>query len=141
VIVVLGAAAERVRSAADLDGASVVTNPDFASGMGSSLRAGLARARETQADAVAILLVDTPGITPQAVRRLAAYGTRDALAVATYDGEQGHPVVIGRAHWDGVAALAIGDVGARPYMRAHRQEVIAVACEDVSDGADLDVPS
>jgi nicotine blue oxidoreductase len=139
VIVVLGAAADEVRARADLGAAVVLVNPDFATGMGSSLRAGLAGASATGADAVAVLLVDTPGITSAAVRRMAAHGTQNALATATYHGEPGHPVVIGRAHWTGVAELAADDVGARPYLRAHRDQVTRVACEDISDGADIDV--
>lgn len=140
-IVVLGAAATQVRVQADLDAAVVVENPDYATGMGSSLQAGLAAASATDADAVAVLLVDTPGITAAAVRRLAAHGSSEALAMATYGGHPGHPVVIGRSHWDGVAASAIGDVGARPYMNRHRDQVVKVPCEDISDGADMDVPA
>jgi nicotine blue oxidoreductase len=60
------------------------------------------------------------------------------LRVATYQGRQGHPVLLGRAHWAGVAALAVGDVGAHPYLVAHRAEVTQVACEDIADGTDLD---
>jgi nicotine blue oxidoreductase len=40
-----------------------------------------------------------------------------------------------------VAELAVGDVGARPYLRAHHDRVVTVGCEDVADGTDLDRPS
>ena len=129
-----------MRDKAGLGDAILVDNPDWADGMGSSLRAGLAAAGTTSADAVAVLLVDTPGITPDAVRRVAADPRRDALAVATYHGRQGHPVLLGRDHWPGVAELAVGDVGARPYLTQHRAEVTRVPCEDVADGADVDRP-
>lgn len=132
VVVVLGAAAEQVP---ELPGARVVVNPGWAGGMGSSLRAGLAAA---EGDAAVVLLVDTPGVTAEAVRRVAAGADASSLRVATYHGKRGHPVLLGRAHWEGVAALAEGDVGARPYLREHRPE--PVACEDVADGRDLDVP-
>jgi hypothetical protein len=39
-----------------------------------------------------------------------------------------------------VAEVAVGDVGARPYLRAHGDRVMTVACEDVADGTDLDRP-
>jgi nicotine blue oxidoreductase len=129
-----------VRCRAALGDAEVVVNPDWATGMGSSLRAGLRALATTPAVAAVVLLVDTPGITPAAVARLRARGGPAALAVATYRGERGHPVLLGRAHWTGAAALAAGDVGARPYLHAHAGLVTAVACEDVADGADLDVP-
>ncbi|HEV7900020.1 MAG TPA: nucleotidyltransferase family protein [Planosporangium sp.] len=140
IVVVLGAADETVRARADLAGALVVTNPDWAAGMGSSLRAGLDALTGTAARAATVLLVDTPGVTASAVRRVAAHADAAALVVATYHGERGHPVLLGRDHWSGVAELAVGDVGARPYLRAHRDRVVTVACEDVADGTDLDRP-
>jgi len=138
--VVLGAAADRVRAAADLAGAVVVDNPDWATGMGSSLRAGLAALAATDADAVAVLLVDMPGITAEAVRRVAAGAGRATLAMGGYAGRRGHPVVLGRDHWAGVAAAATGDTGARPYLTAHAAEVRVVPCDDVADDTDLDLP-
>jgi nicotine blue oxidoreductase len=137
-VVVLGAAADEVRRRADLSGVTVVDNPDWASGMGSSLRTGLAALEGTGAGAVVVLLVDTPGITAAAVRRVAAGAGPSALRAATYHGRQGHPVLLGRAHWAGVAALADGDVGARPYLARH--QVTAVPCDDVADGTDVDRP-
>ncbi|MGQ0838569.1 nucleotidyltransferase family protein [Actinokineospora sp.] len=134
-VVVLGAGADEVRARVALPGL-VVENPDWASGMGSSLRVGLAAL--DPADAVVVLTVDTPGVTAAAIRRLAERTAPDVLARATYDGVPGHPVLIGRAHWAGVAELADGDTGARPYLARH--PVAAVPCEDVADGADADRP-
>lgn len=136
VVVVLGAAADEVHTRADLRGATVVPNPDWASGMGSSLRVGLEALAATSAPAVVVLLVDTPEITPAAVARLAGLAAPDRLAVATYHGERGHPVMLGRDHWAGAGALAVGDVGARAYLRRH--PVREVPCEDIADGTDLD---
>jgi CTP:molybdopterin cytidylyltransferase MocA len=118
-----------------------VDNPLFATGMGSSLRTGLAALESMDADAAVVLLVDTPGITPAAVSRLreaAATDPATALVIATYDGQRGHPVLLGRAHWAGVSQLAVGDVGARPYLARH--PVVEVACEDIADPTDMDVP-
>lgn len=135
VIAVLGAAADEVR--AELPELTAVDNPDWATGMGSSLRVGLATI--TDAEAVIILPVDTPGVTAEAVRRLAARAAPDALLRASYHGEAGHPVLIGREHWAGVYELATGDGGAREYLRRHPPEL--VACADISDGRDVDRPA
>ncbi|WP_436499419.1 nucleotidyltransferase family protein [Actinokineospora sp. HUAS TT18] len=135
VVIVLGAGADEVRERADLPGI-IVDNPDWEDGMGSSLRVGLAAIGP--ADAVVILTVDTPGVTPAAVRRLGALAAVDALARATYDGVPGHPVLIGRDHWRGVAAAADGDTGARPYLTRH--PVTAVPCADIAVGTDADRP-
>jgi CTP:molybdopterin cytidylyltransferase MocA len=99
-------------------------------------------AEDDAADAVAVLLVDTPGIGPDAVARLlaAADGGPKSLVTATYQGKRGHPVILGRDHWAGVAALATADVGARAYLVAHTDLVQTVPCEDVADDTDIDVP-
>jgi nicotine blue oxidoreductase len=86
--------------------------------------------------AVVVVPVDVPGLTVAAVRRVVHEVGSEALARATYDGMPGHPVVIGRVHWDGVIASARGDEGARGYLRAH--DVVLVECGDVGDGADVD---
>jgi CTP:molybdopterin cytidylyltransferase MocA len=138
VAVVLGAARDEVRARADLAGAIVVENPEWATGLGSSLRAGLAALRATPAVAALVLLVDTPGITPAAVRRLLRQAAPGGLAAASYAGRQGHPVLLGRRHWAGAARLATGDRGAREYLRT--RPVTLVPCDDVADGADLDAP-
>jgi molybdopterin-guanine dinucleotide biosynthesis protein A len=62
--VVLGAAAGEVRARADLAQATAVDNPDWATGMGSSLRVGLAALDAVDAVAALVMLVDTPGVTP-----------------------------------------------------------------------------
>jgi nicotine blue oxidoreductase len=119
--------------------------------MGASLRAGLTALRSPAAepgeqpeagvvsgvaDAAVVVTVDVPGLTADVVRRVADSAEARGLARATYHGAPGHPVVIGRAHWDGVIASARGDEGARGYLRAH--EVLLVECSDLADGADVD---
>ncbi|GAA0799014.1 nucleotidyltransferase family protein [Spirilliplanes yamanashiensis] len=139
-VVVLGAAAAEVRARADLGGAVTVENPDWATGLASSLRAGLAALADADdVDATVVLLVDMPGVTPAAVRRVAAGATAGSLVTAGYGGRRGHPVVLGRDHWAGVAATATGDAGARDYLRAHA--VTVVDCADVADDRDIDVPA
>ena len=138
VIVVLGASAEHARVSAELPGTTVIDNPDWASGMGSSLRVGLAALPDDVLAAV-ILPVDTPGVTAAAVRRVAEHAAPGALARATYDGQPGHPVLIGRDHWAAVSASATGDQGAREYLRTH--SVTEVPCADIAEGLDVDTPA
>jgi nicotine blue oxidoreductase len=140
IVVVLGAEAAQVRAQADLGDAIVVDNPGWKSGMGSSLKVGLEAVGGTDAEAVVVLLVDTPGITPDAVRRVADKHGPDMLVAATYEGRRGHPVLLGRDHWGGVASLATADIGARAYLMARASSVVTVACEDIADDTDIDVP-
>ncbi|GAA0453220.1 4-diphosphocytidyl-2C-methyl-D-erythritol synthase [Paractinoplanes deccanensis] len=139
VVVVLGAEADRVRAAAP-GLPQVVVNPGWATGLGSSLRAGLSALHGTGAEAAVVLLVDMPGVTAEAVRRVCALSGEDALVMGAYGDRRGHPVLLGRKHWAGVAAAATGDSGARDYLRAHAGLVRLVAVGDVADDLDLDVP-
>lgn len=133
VVVVSGA------TALDVAGASVVHNPRWPTGMGSSLRAGL-DAMPPAVTAAVIVLVDTPWLGAEAVRRLIAAHARGAqLAIATYDGKPGHPVLLGRTHWDGIRGTANGDVGARAYLRG-RPDVVEVDCTGTGDPSDIDKP-
>ncbi|WP_181793110.1 NTP transferase domain-containing protein [Streptomyces sp. WELS2] len=137
--VVLGAAADEVRARAELDGCVLVDNPAWAEGMGSSLRAGLASLAGTGVRAALTGLVDQPGIGPAAAARvLDACRDERSLVSAAYDGVRGHPVLLGAAHWAGVAEAATGDRGARDYLRAHRAELRLVECGDVAEPYDID---
>lgn len=141
VVVVLGAAADQVLAAARLPrtGVRTVVNPDWPTGMGSSLRVGLA-AVPAEAEAVVVTLVDTPGLGPESVRRLVAAGGPDGAAQATYGGRRGHPVLLGRTVITGVAAAATGDRGAGPWLAAHPERVRLVPCDGTGDPRDVDVP-
>lgn len=137
--VVLGARADEVKERAELSGCVLVDNPDWAEGMGSSLRAGLASLDGTDARAALVSLVDQPGIGPAAVVRvLAAYEGGNSLVSAAYEGTRGHPVLFGAAHWAGIAATASGDRGARAYLKEHLPSVRLVECADVAEPYDID---
>jgi len=140
VLVVLGAQAVDVWRTADLGGATVVANKDWETGMASSLRTGLdgLRGWPGRVDAALLLLVDMPGMTAEALERVAEHAAPSALAVATYGGVRAHPVLIGRDHWAGVAETATGDEGARRYLAEHG--ATEIDCTGLADPADLDVP-
>jgi CTP:molybdopterin cytidylyltransferase MocA len=117
-----------------------VHNPDWPTGMGSSLAVGLG-AVPAQCSAAVLALADQPLIGPQAVRRLLdAHAAGASVAVACYEGRPRNPVLISREHWQEVIALASGDVGARPFLRAHRDLVTEVECGDTGRPDDVDSP-
>lgn len=139
VLVVVGYRGEEVAAAAG-GLAEVVQNPDWEEGMATSLRAALACVLPQPAvTAVAVALADQPRIGAEAYQRLAAAHRRGAaLAVATYGGVRGHPVLIGREHWAEAMRLE-GDQGARSLLRAH--PAVEVACDDTGDPLDVDTPA
>jgi len=121
-------------------GVILVPNPDWRTGMGSSLAAGL-RALPGECAAAVIALVDQPLIGAGVVRRLvAAHQAGAELAVAAYHGRARNPVLLARHHWAGVIAAADGDTGARPYLRAHPGLVTLVECADIGAPDDVDTP-
>jgi CTP:molybdopterin cytidylyltransferase MocA len=132
VVVVLGAAH------VPTPGALAVVAPDWETGMGASLRAGLA-ALGPDVTAVVVALVDMPLVGPAAVQRLIATPT-DGASVATYAGKRGNPVLLQRAIWADVAALAVGDVGARPWLAANPSRVVEVDCDGTGSPVDIDTP-
>lgn len=138
VLVVLGAAADQVQAAADLTGTTVVVNRAWATGLGSSLRAGLAAAEPTDAEAVLVVPVDMPGITVEAIGRVASLPYPDALVCGTFDGRRSYPMLFGRNHWSGISTLARADVGARPYLLARAGQVTDIACDQVAEPDDVD---
>ncbi|MGC1210101.1 MAG: nucleotidyltransferase family protein [Micromonospora sp.] len=140
VVVVLGAAADQVRETADLSGATVVINRAWGTGVGSSIRAGLAALTEDGIEAVVVVPVDMPGLTAAAVRRVTALPYPDVLVCATYGGLRGYPMLFGRRHWPGIATLASADVGARPYLLAHKDQIVDISCDSVADGSRIDSP-
>jgi CTP:molybdopterin cytidylyltransferase MocA len=138
-------------------GALVVHNPRWATGMGSSLVAGLTalashiptvpghptvpapHVSHDPIDAVVIALADQPLVGPDAVARLIeAYRDGAPVAVAAYQGRPRNPVLIARRHWPEVIELSTGDVGARPFLRAHPELVTLVECGDTGRPDDVD---
>ena len=138
VTVVLGAAADEALARVP-DGVTVVVADDWAEGMSASLRAGLEALHDSDVDAALVSLVDLPDVTGSVVHRVLAAGAdRAALIRTTYDGRPGHPVVLGREHWTGVRAAAVGDRGARDYLAHHA--LVEVECGDLATGQDADSP-
>ncbi len=137
----------------------IVRNLDWRAGMGSSLAAGLhaldldsgpgdAPTGPVPADgdwgevgAAVIALADQPLIGPDSVKRLiGAFAAGAPVAVAAYDGKPRNPVLIAREHWAAVIDMAVGDTGARPFLRAHPELVTLVECGDTGSPFDIDTP-
>ncbi len=136
VVVVVGAAAQQVRD--QVPGVTCVRCEHWSEGMGASLRTGLAF---LESAACVVALVDQPLVTSVAVRRLlAARDTGAVAAVATYAGKPRNPVLLDASVWPEVSALAVGDQGARPWLRDNAPRVTFVPCDDVGSPFDIDTP-
>jgi nicotine blue oxidoreductase len=139
----VGEVLERVRASASVGEVVVVTGaheleaaarvvhcPDWERGGGASLRCGL-RALPPATAAAVVLLADGPDLAPAAVDRVVA-AWRDGVGevvAASYGGERGHPVLLGRPVWEQVP-----DEGARTL------EPALVPCDDLGPPGDVDWP-
>ncbi|HZP77596.1 MAG TPA: molybdopterin-binding/glycosyltransferase family 2 protein [Pseudolabrys sp.] len=138
VIVVTGH--ERERVAAALDGLPVrlVHNPDFAQGLGTSLKAGIAAVPEA-VDGAIVCLGDMPQVDAALIDRLigAFDPERGALVVVpTFDGKRGNPVVWSRRFFGELMGIS-GDIGARHLIGGYGEAVTEVPV--TGNGAFLDV--
>jgi CTP:molybdopterin cytidylyltransferase MocA len=139
VVVVVGCQAEAVAAAAGRD-VEVVENPFWEEGMSTSLRAGLSAVlADRSVTAIAVALADQPRIGAESYRRLVlAHADGAELAVATYGGKRGHPVLIGRGYFDEAMRMT-GDQGARTLLA--RPEVVEVPCDGTGEATDVDTRS
>jgi molybdenum cofactor cytidylyltransferase len=115
-----------------------VHNPDYASGMASSLVAGIGTPAAQRADGVLVMLADMPGVASDDLKTLiAAFRKANGQAIvrAVSRGKRGNPVILPRTVYDAVMRLE-GDVGARHIIETAGLSVIDV---DIGDAAHLDV--
>lgn len=124
-----------VRDSTATDAIEVI-NQDADSGMRSSLVLGIAVGGG--ADAVAVHLVDLPGVGADAVRAVVAAWTPGRIAVGRIGERRVHPIVMAPAQWQQAVNVAGADEGARRYLAAHPELITEV---DVAGSADdLDTP-
>jgi molybdenum cofactor cytidylyltransferase len=141
VIVVTGHQAELVEKAlAGLD-VKFVRNPDFAEGLASSVKAGVAAVPD-DADGAVICLGDMPMISAQLIDHLIEAFAPDRgnlIAVPVSDGRRGNPVLWSRRFFNELMALD-GDIGARHLIARHGEAVAEVAVEGFGAFLDIDTP-
>ncbi len=144
-VVVTGYQANRVRDA--LSGLDCVfaDNPDYRSGMGSSVAAGARAVFETPdpPDAAIVCLGDMPDIAPAMLDTL--IGNYDPAAgriivAAASNGRRGHPVLWDRRFADDLASLG-GDTGGRDMLHEHAGQIVTVEMDDDAVLRDLDTPA
>jgi molybdenum cofactor cytidylyltransferase len=141
VIVVTGHQAEQVEKA--LKGLKVkfVRNPDFAEGLASSVKAGIAAVPDN-ADGAVICLGDMPLIDARLIDRLIEAFAPDRgnlIAVPVSDNRRGNPVLWSRRFFNELKTLD-GDIGARHLIARHAEAVAEVPVEGHGAFLDIDTP-
>ncbi len=138
IVVVLGHQADEVRKVLDGDDLTFAENPDYEAGLASSLRCGLKALPGVEA--VAVMLGDMPQVRPETIERLfETIDTADGILVAlpTWQGKRGNPVVWHRALFDPMIELE-GDQGARSLLERYSAFVAEVPVDDPGVCLDVD---
>lgn len=138
VIVVTGHRRSEIEAALDGLALTFIDNPDYASGMASSLIAGFSSRDADSAEGILVMLADMPGISKTHLDALiSAFRNAggEAIVRAVSQGKPGNPVILPRSLNPAVLRLE-GDVGARDIIATSGLLVLDV---DVGDAALLDV--
>ena len=116
---------------------TAVHNPDFAEGLSTSLRAGIA-SLPPEVDGAVVLLADMPAITAAMVDRLIEAFRPDAIVVPAFAGQRGNPVLWSRRFFPDLMAIT-GDTGGRRIIEANRDAVTEVEL-GAAVALDVDTP-
>jgi molybdenum cofactor cytidylyltransferase len=141
VLVVTGHQRERIEAALDGMPINLVHNPNYADGLGTSLKAGIA-ALPAEVDGVVVCLGDMPQVDAALINRLIGAIDPDKgalVAVPTIDGKRGNPVVWSRRFFPDLMAVE-GDVGARHLIGRYGEAVVEVPVSGAAALTDIDTP-
>lgn len=139
VTVVTGHQAEAVEAALAGRELNMVRNPEYAQGLSTSLRRGIA-ALPQDTEAVIVLLGDMPQVTAAHVDALIeAFAGSPNIIVPMKAGRRGNPILWPRRHFAAMQAVS-GDKGARSLLDQFAGEVVAVEMDSEAIFADVDTP-
>jgi len=140
IVVVLGHRAEEVMRKLSGQPVKLVVNPLYRQGMGTSIAAGL-KFVDRQSPAVMLVLGDQPYVDSATINRLIdAFQKNDkGIAIPTYKGKRGHPLIFARKYQPQLARLK-GDTGGRQIVKANPDDIleVPVTCEGIV--IDIDTP-
>ena len=139
-LVVTGADRQAVERALDDSGAHCLFNPNYRQGeMLSSIKVGLGRLLDGDAEATLVAPADLPSLTVETLRSLLDHRRRSGadLIVPSYQMRRGHPVLIGRPQWQDVLELKEGET-LRNFLRRMADQIDYVVVDDPGVIQDLD---
>ena len=141
VIVVTGHEREKVEAALAGLPVTFAYNPNYADGLGSSLKTGIS-AVPGEADAAVVCLGDMPQVDAALIDRIIAAFDPDRgalVVVPTGDGRRGNPVLWSRRFFSDLMAVE-GDIGARNLIARYAEAVTEVPATGTAALIDVDTP-
>ena len=142
IFVVLGHRELDIRQTLTGSGVQYVINQDYQQGMLSSIKTGLA-ALSPNEDAALIALVDQPMITKEIIDSLIEAFDEDekGIALPTYHGKHGHPIIIAAKYFDDIMQLDENSPeGLRAFIDGHRDDTLEVPVDTPAVIEDIDLP-
>ena len=140
VYVVVGHQPERISAELSGRAVSIVKNPNYKSGMLSSVRCGLENLPE-KCRAVLVVLGDQPSITTELVdQMLKSFAkTEKTILVPLHKGKRGHPILFSSQYRDEILTH-YGDVGLRGLLHSHPDDIYELSISNASVLFDMDYP-
>src|SRR5215467_1490454 len=142
IFVVLGHREMEIRQTLSGSGVQYAINEDYRRGMLSSVKAGLASLSPNE-DAALIALVDQPMITGEIIDTLIAafIAGEKGVALPTYQGKRGHPVIISSKYFEEIMQLDEDSAeGLRRFVDGRRGDTLEVPVTTPAVIEDIDLP-
>lgn len=137
VIVVLGRDMPVLRSLLEPYQVKLAFNPNYSTGMASSIKAGL-RCLDPRANGIMIALGDMPLVSPPVINRVvSAFGQGHEIVVPVWGGKRGHPVLFHR-RYQGELMVLSGDQGGRSLLERYPERVFEVEVDTPAILMDID---
>lgn len=129
--IVVGAHADEIRAKLKIDPSAIVVNPDWPKGQLSSIHAAIQSLPANGTEGLILCPVDHPLVSLAVIAELIKQfdATGKLIALPTYRGKRGHPVIFRASLYDELLAAA-PDVGARAVVWNHAQDIKEVAVEE-----------
>jgi len=120
-------------------GAEIVLNPEYKSGMSSSIRKALLQISPEELEGFFVILGDQPLIKPSLLFKMLLSFTlgKKEIVVPFYKDRQGNPVFFD-GYWKDELMKLSGDVGGRVLIKAHPERIKRFKISDESILLDID---
>jgi len=140
IFVVTGHNADKIAEELSARAVAIVDNPDYPSGMLSSVRCGL-RALPRECQGVMVALGDQPSITTNLIDDIiqAFKANHKGIVVPVFQNRRGHPILLSTRYRDEILSQ-YDDAGLRDLLHAHPDDVLELAVSDPCVLSDMDCP-
>ncbi|NIS62343.1 MAG: NTP transferase domain-containing protein [Proteobacteria bacterium] len=138
-IVVIGYNARTVLRRLGARRLKAIINRQYRMGMSTSIRRGLGQV-SPKSEAILIALADQPFVQTDLIDHLIDVYQRNphGIVLPCYKGKRGHPVILNRLRYEEEMENLTGDVGCRPILSRHPEDILEVEVQSEGVIADID---